>query len=68
MTDMANHIDCACGFGANRLDDGAVRFRLAVSARGTIAVAIESGGPPPMRRCLGGWFETNAARYLEGAA
>lgn len=58
---MANHFDCACGFGANRLDDVSVRFRLPVSARRTVTVTIGSGGPLPMRGCSGGRFETKMA-------
>ena len=58
---MTNLSDSACGFGAKRLADGAVRFRLWAPAQETVSVAIESGDLLPMRRSADGWFEAKAA-------
>jgi maltooligosyltrehalose trehalohydrolase len=58
---MTNPSDSACDFGAKRMADGAVRFRLWAPAQETVSVAIESGDLLPMRRSADGWFETTAA-------
>ncbi|WP_158927386.1 malto-oligosyltrehalose trehalohydrolase [Acidisphaera sp. S103] len=57
---MTNVSDPIRVFGAKRLDDGAVRFRLWAPAQETVSVAIESGDLLPMRRDAGGWFEATA--------
>ncbi len=57
---MTNLLDPACGFGARRLADGAVRFRLWAPAQETVSVAIDSGDLLPMRRSSDGWFEATA--------
>jgi maltooligosyltrehalose trehalohydrolase len=57
---MTNLLDSACGFGAKRLADGAVRFRLWAPAQETVSVAIEPGDLLPMRRSSDGWFEATA--------
>lgn len=48
-------------FGANRLDNGQVRFVLWAPAQETVAVAIESGDLLPMKRTAAGVFEATAA-------
>lgn len=58
---MTKFSDSACEFGAKRLADGAVRFRLWAPAQETVSVAIESGDLLPMRRSAEGWFEVTAA-------
>ena len=58
---MVDHFDLTCGFGAKRLNDGSVRFRLWAPAQETVSVAIESGDLLPMRRSADGWFEANAS-------
>ena len=47
-------------FGANRLDDGQVRFALWAPAQDTVSVAMESGDLLPMKRTVGGVFEVVA--------
>ena len=51
---MTKFSDSACEFGAKRLADGAVRFRLWAPAQETVSVAIESGDLLPMRRSADG--------------
>jgi maltooligosyltrehalose trehalohydrolase len=58
---MTNHFAFVHNFGAKRLDDGSVRFRLWAPAQETVSVAIESGDLLPMRRSTDGWFEATAA-------
>jgi maltooligosyltrehalose trehalohydrolase len=58
---MTNILESACNFGARRLEDGSVRFRLWAPAQETVSVAIESGGLLPMQRSADGWFEATAA-------
>lgn len=58
---MKNFIDSACVFGAKRLTDGTVRFRLWAPAQQTVSVAIEPGDVVPMRRSADGWFEATAS-------
>ena len=48
-------------FGANRLDNGQVRFTLWAPAQETVSVALESGDLLPMRRIADGVFEATAA-------
>lgn len=57
---MTNPLDSTCCFGAKRLDDGLVRFRLWAPAQETVSVAIESGDMLPMQRTSNGWFEATA--------
>jgi malto-oligosyltrehalose trehalohydrolase len=57
---MTNSIGSACDFGAKRLADGRVRFRLWAPAQETVSVAIENGALLPMRRSTDGWFEVTA--------
>jgi maltooligosyltrehalose trehalohydrolase len=57
---MSNHKGTACGFGAKRLDDGSVRFRLWAPAQETVSVAIEAGDLLPMQRSTDGWFEATS--------
>jgi maltooligosyltrehalose trehalohydrolase len=57
---MTNILDPACNFGARRLADGSVGFRLWAPAQETVSVAIESGDLLPMRRSRDGWFEATA--------
>jgi maltooligosyltrehalose trehalohydrolase len=57
---MVNHFDSACRFGAKRLDDGSVRFRLWAPAQETVSVALEAGELLPMQRSPDGWFEAVA--------
>src|ERR1700761_2123013 len=52
--------DSACNFGATRLPDGTVRFRLWAPAQETVSVAVEAGDVLPMRRDPDGWFEATA--------
>src|SRR6202046_4579058 len=58
---MTNLLDSACGFGAKRLEDGSVRFRLWAPAQETVSVAIEPGDLLPMRRSGGGGFGATAS-------
>jgi maltooligosyltrehalose trehalohydrolase len=58
---MNMRLDSACGFGAKRLDDGSVNFRLWAPAQETVSVAIEVGDLLPMRRTPDGWFEAVAS-------
>jgi len=57
---MSNKLSSACRFGATRLDNGAVEFRLWAPAQETVSVAIESGGLVPMQRSSDGWFVATA--------
>jgi maltooligosyltrehalose trehalohydrolase len=57
---MVNVSDPIRVFGAKRLPDGAVRFRLWAPAQETVSVAIEPGDLLPMRRDTDGWFEATA--------
>ncbi|MFL5257833.1 MAG: malto-oligosyltrehalose trehalohydrolase [Rhodopila sp.] len=57
---MSNKLASACRFGATRLDDGAVEFRLWAPAQETVSIAIEGGGVVPMRRSPDGWFAATA--------
>jgi maltooligosyltrehalose trehalohydrolase len=57
---MTNILESACNFGARRLADGSVKFRLWAPAQETVSVAIESGDLLPMQRSSDGWFETTA--------
>ena len=57
---MTKALDFVCGFGANRLDDGSVRFRLWAPAQETVSVALEAGELLPMQRSTDGWFEATA--------
>ncbi len=57
---MTARFDPAFEFGAKRLDDGSVRFRLWAPAQETVSVAIERGDLLPMRRSPDGWFEATA--------
>ncbi len=50
----------ALRFGAQRLSDGQVSFRLWAPAQETVAVAIEAGDLLPMSRTSDGWFEAVA--------
>jgi maltooligosyltrehalose trehalohydrolase len=58
---MTSLLDSACKFGARRLEDGSVKFRLWAPAQETVSVAIESGDLLPMRRSADGWFEARAS-------
>jgi len=58
---MNNHTPSLHGFGATRLDDGQVRFRLWAPAQDTVSVAVEPGDLLPMQRSTSGWFEVVAA-------
>jgi maltooligosyltrehalose trehalohydrolase len=58
---MTNVLEPARNFGAKRLPDGLVRFRLWAPAQETVSVAIESGDLLPMQRSADGWFEATAA-------
>ena len=65
---MTKSYDSACSFGAKRMSDGSVRFRLWAPAQETVSVALESGALLPMQRSPDGWFEVTApveadARY-----
>ena len=62
---MAHHFNLAEMFGARRVDDGRVRFRLWAPAQQTVSVALEPGDLIPMQRSNDGWFETTAA-VLDG--
>ncbi len=57
---MNNKMVPVCRFGATRLDEGSVEFRLWAPAQETVSVAIEGGGLLPMRRSPDGWFEAVA--------
>lgn len=57
---MKRNVTCTGDFGAHRLPDGSVRFRLWAPAQETVSVAIESGDLLPMRRSADGWFEVTA--------
>jgi maltooligosyltrehalose trehalohydrolase len=57
---MTKNIDTTCDFGATRLDDGSVKFRLWAPAQESVWVAIESRELLPMRRRPDGWFEATA--------
>jgi maltooligosyltrehalose trehalohydrolase len=57
---MTNHFDGVNKFGARRLDDGTVSFRLWAPAQETVSVAIEPGDLLPMQRSPDGWFEATA--------
>jgi maltooligosyltrehalose trehalohydrolase len=58
---MTTALDSARGFGATRLPDGAVRFRLWAPAQETVSVALDAGELLPMNRSVDGWFEATAA-------
>jgi maltooligosyltrehalose trehalohydrolase len=58
---MTGFSDSACGFGATRLTDGTVRFRLWAPAQETVSVAFEGGDLLPMHRLPNGWFEAIGA-------
>jgi maltooligosyltrehalose trehalohydrolase len=63
MAEFGNMTNCcvpACNFGAKRLDDGSVRFRLWAPVQETVSVSIESGELVPMQRTEDGWFEATA--------
>ncbi|WP_428489851.1 malto-oligosyltrehalose trehalohydrolase [Rhodopila sp.] len=62
---MAHHLNLTEMFGATRLDDGRVRFRLWAPAQQTVSVAFEPGELIPMQRSSNGWFEATAA-VLDG--
>jgi maltooligosyltrehalose trehalohydrolase len=57
---MTNLLDSACTFGARRLENGSVRFRLWAPAQETVSLALESGDLLPMQRSADGWFEATA--------
>lgn len=57
---LANPVESVSGFGAERLSDGLVRFRLWAPAQETVSVAIENGDLLPMSRSPDGWFEAVA--------
>jgi maltooligosyltrehalose trehalohydrolase len=60
-TNMTNLSESSArDFGAKRLPDGAVRFRLWAPAQETVSVAIDSGDLLPMQRTADGWFEARA--------
>ena len=58
---MAHNFNFAGMFGAARIDDGRVRFRLWAPAQQTVSVAFERGDLMPMQRSSDGWFEAIAA-------
>jgi maltooligosyltrehalose trehalohydrolase len=57
---MKNSPDSTYNFGAKRLEDGLIRFRLWAPAQETVSVALESGDLLPMQRSTDGWFEATA--------
>jgi len=57
---MAESSDSTCNFGATRLPNGEIRFRLWAPAQETVWVAIKEGELLPMQRSSDGWFEATA--------
>jgi maltooligosyltrehalose trehalohydrolase len=57
---MSDFLSSACQFGAKRMPNGLVRFRLWAPAQETVSVAVEDADLLPMDRSADGWFEVTA--------
>jgi maltooligosyltrehalose trehalohydrolase len=64
---MTTPSDSACGFGATRLPDGTVLFRLWAPAQEALFVAFEAGHLWPMDRSADGWFQA-AGDVVDGTS